>query len=163
MNKELISLRSRSFEAEVILKNFASRKRVHKDKEVQIHRLYLDMVNRGLKLNRVKFDQVFLDLEKLNYGVTVGTDSEGRLISFMPEDTIKSIGMDAMEVLKPEPESPEAKVIPNPQAPTIKLAVVAPKEQQSSGLVCVVMIKDGMKWTTYVPESEVAEITAKMA
>lgn len=157
MNKELINLRSKSFEAEVILKNFASRKRVHKDKEVQVHRLYLDMTNRGLKLNRAKFDQVFTDLERLGYGITVGID--GKVATFLPETNIKSLGMDAMEVLKPEPA---ITVLPNPGAPTIKLAAVAPKPI-ATGLVRVIMIKDGMRWEADVPEDKVAEVTAKMA
>lgn len=158
MNKELIGLRSKSFEGEVILKNFASRKRVHKDKEVQVHRLYLDMTNRGLKLSRVKFDQVFADLERLGYGITVGRDAEGKITTFLPETSIKSIGMDAMDVLRPEGAS--SNIV---SAPTVKLSVAPAAEMRSSGLVCVVMIKDGMKWTTFVPEDQVAEVTAKMA
>lgn len=159
MNKELISLRSKSFEAEVILKNFATRKRVHKDKEIQVHRLYLDFIRRGVKLNRMKFDQVFIDLERLGYGITIGKDVKGNVTAFLPDTSIKSIGMDAMEVLKPETT---ITVLPNPGAPTIKLAAIEPKPI-AIGLVRVIMIKDGMRWEADVPEDKIAEVTAKLA
>lgn len=154
MNKELISLRSQSYEAEVILKNFASRKRVHKDKEVNIHRLYLDMTNRGLKLSRNNFNKVFTDLERFGYGIIVGTNRDGDPILFLPETNIKSIGLDSMEILKPLKNGQIVQPMP---VPPIKVGLEAAR------IVMVVIIKGGQKITAYVPESEVETFTAKMA
>ena len=151
MNKDLISLRNRSFEAEMILKNFASRKRVHLDKEIKIHRLYSEMTRRGIKLNKAKFNEFFFELEKLNYGIVEGKTFEGDPIMFLPITDIKSIGLDSIEILKPIKE-----VQPMP-VPPVKVGLT------TNDMVMVVIVKDGQKLTVYVPKNEVDTFTAKMA
>lgn len=144
MNKELISLRSRSYEAEVVLRNFATRKRVHRDKPINFYRMYLEMSNRGLKLSRTKFDQVFIDLERLGYGIVEGQ-------AFLPETSIKVIGLDAVEVLKP------ITVVQPMPVPPVKVGLT------TTNMVMVVIVKGGEKLTVYVPKDEIDSFTAKMA
>lgn len=81
-----------SYEAEVILTNFARRVRVHKEKVVNIPRLYSILTIAGHKLNKVEFDKVFMQLEQFGYGV-IGKSKEGHLREFLPMMSIKQIGL----------------------------------------------------------------------
>lgn len=149
MNNELISLRQKSFEAEVILKNFATRKRIHKDKQVAIIRLFLDLTRRGLRLNRMNFDQVFMDLEKLGYGI-VEKNKFGHLISFLPITNIKSIGLDAMEVHTPIAHGMK----PISLLPSVKEIIEVASTDE---IITVVVIKNGIQFEAKIPRKQQIE------
>jgi hypothetical protein len=123
----------KSKEGKVILENFASRQRIHKDKHLDIKRLYfvLSRQHPGM-LSMPRFEQVFKDLVTMGYGII-----EGRY--FVPEESIKAIGQDAL----PEMQS---KSIEKP----IKSAVlVTPKMQEDK--VVVLFKLNGLRCRAEIP------------
>lgn len=86
----------KSLEAEIILSRFANRKRIHKEKVVDIKRLYSVLISEGYKLSKLEFDKVFYDLEKLGYGTTQRSGT-GKLEQFLPFSSIKQIGQELIK------------------------------------------------------------------
>jgi hypothetical protein len=116
---------SRSKEGKIILENFASRQRVHKDKSIDIKRLYFIMANKHPELTSYsKFEQVFKDLETLKYGII----EKNRY--FIPDGSIKEIGLEA---------------IPEPVKPT------KPKEQHTNKVIVLFKL-EGLRCKAEMPE-----------
>lgn len=143
MTKELVGLRKSSFEAEIILENFATRKRVHKDKEINLPKLFHLLESRGHKLSRSKYDQVFDALERLGYGI-VDKSKEGNSLRFLPDTNIKSIGMDAFEVAQPIQE----------------LTVISKTAQPVSvnEMVLVVVVKNGKAIRMHINKDDLEHV-----
>lgn len=128
MTKELVELRKSSFEAEIVLTNFATRKRIHKDKEIALPRLYHELRRKGYSLSRSKFDKVFDDLERLGYGI-VDKNQLGYSLRFLPDADIKSLGKDSQELA--------------PQIKELTVITSASKPISVNEMVLVVVIKNG--------------------
>lgn len=142
---ELHKLATSCEEAKVIFFNFANRKRTHKDTILNIRPFFVNLGERsGRGLSRYKFDRVFTELERLGYGL-VGRDPEGNLLSFLPEVSLKYIGMTAQPVLKPIEE--QQNVLVN------KISSVTGLKPNHSGnnLVTVVFKVDGRDCKVELP------------
>lgn len=162
MSNELKSLSSQSYEAEIVLKNFATRKRVHKDKPIDVLRLYHAFTLKGLKLNVKKFDEVFTKLEQFGHGKVIRA-SNGSIRMFEPSTNIKAIGMEAMDVLQPVSRVPfpvTAPIVHKLGLPTIK---VAKEVTVGEELVTIVIIKNGQSFEAKVPASKREEFIKMLA
>lgn len=126
----------KSLEAEIILTKFANRKRIHKEKVVDIRRLYSVLISEGHKLSRLEFDNVFYSLEKLGYGTTQKSKT-GTLEQFLPFRSIKQIGQ---ELIKNIPFKIEIK-----------------DQVQSKGLVTVYFLLSGKTCKAVIPEDALDE------
>lgn len=130
MSNELKTLRSQSFEAEVILNNFASRKRIHRSTPINISRFFQELTRKGLRMNITKFNNVFIQLERYGFGDNIFLPN-GRLVCFVARVSIKDIGIASMD--------PEKPVIQHRGLPTVKVA----KDLVGSEMITVVIFKDG--------------------
>lgn len=101
MSQDLQKLAVSSEEARAIFNNFASRLRVHKNKALDISRFYHHFTSKGRRFNKMIFENVFIELEKLGYGV-VGKSSSGAIREFLPEVHVKFIGMEAKPIIQQE-------------------------------------------------------------
>lgn len=126
----------KSFEAQIVLNKFANRKRIHKEKVVNVRRLYGSLTAEGHKLSKYEFDKVFYDLERLGYGTTQKSPT-GSLEQFLPFRSIRQIGQ---ELIKNIP---------------VKLEI---KDQtQSKGLVTVYFMVAGKTCKALIPEDALDE------
>lgn len=113
MSSELNKLATSSEEARAIFDNFSKRLRVHKNKALDINRLFHYFTSvKGRKFSRSKFEEVFTELERLGYGI-VGKTMYGNIKEFLPDTHIKAIGMEAKPVLEEIkiPIAPQERVI----------------------------------------------------
>lgn len=126
----------KSFEAEIILTKFANRKRIHKEKVINVRRLYGSLTKEGYKLSKLEFDRVFYDLERLGYGTTQKSNT-GSLEQFLPYRSIRQIGQELIKNI------------------SIKLEI---KDQvQSKGLVAVYFMVAGKTCKALIPEDALDE------
>lgn len=153
MSKELISLRKRSTEANLILSNFASRKRIHRDIAVNISKLFYYFVAKGAKISRQKFDEVFQELERLKYGVVLKNDNAKFLQEFIPDTSIKAIGIDSVDVINPIAEP----VLVKP------LTQASIEEKRLGNKVMIIVVKEGKTFKAFIDQSEVESFTKLLA
>lgn len=141
---ELRKLALTSFEAKLIFGNFANRKRIHRDALLMIRVLYSSFVKKGLPVKKSAFDKVFIELERLGYGLTEKYPS-GDLKAFLPEISLKYIGMTA-----------------NPIAKTIQV-VHAPAAIAVHSTVKISFEVNGRRCEAEVPLDKVSEFTARLS
>lgn len=148
----LRNLAKSSLEAKTILGNFAARKRVHRDALLMVRTFYMSFVRSGIPVKKIAFDKVFLELEALGYGITEKYPN-GDLKAFMPEISLKYIGMLAQPIIKP---------MQNP--PTIKQALtVVPLTQGKMGQTVTILFEvNGKKCQAEVPIDSVPQFTAML-
>lgn len=151
-DEALRNLAKSSLEAKTILSNFAGRLRVHRDALLMIRTFYMSFVRKGIPVKKVPFDKVFYDLEALGYGITEKYPN-GDLKAFLPEISLKYIGMVSQPIVKP---------IQNP--PTIKQALtVVPLTQAKIGQTVTILFEvNGKKCQAEVPIDSVPQFTAML-
>lgn len=143
----LRKLAQSSFEARTIFENFANRKRVHKDALLMIRVFYAFFIKKGLPLKKSVFDKVFIDLEKLGYGL-VEKYPNGDMKAFMPEVSLKYIGMTGQPIAK--------LLTPKPvEVPVVKPVAI--------GTVVITFNVNGKQCQAEVPMDKVAQFTAMIS
>lgn len=143
---DLIKLRKQSAEANAIMSNFASRRRIHKDLPVDIGRLFYAFVNKGMRFSRERFDAVFQELENLGYGIVLKNKNARFLQQFVPDTSIKAIGIDSIEPI-----------------PAVLAKDMATIKVSNHNKVLVVVIKDGKTFKTFLDEREVDDFSKIIA
>lgn len=135
---DLRILNSTSFEARLIFENFANRKRIHRDALLMVRVFYAFFIKKGIPVKKSAFDRVFTELDRLGYGL-IEKYPNGDLKAFMPEISLKYIGMTAQPVAK----------------------VLAPIPIKSSIKTVVITFDvNGKKCQAEVPIDKVAQFTA---
>lgn len=124
-----------------IMLNFKARKRIHKDKLLNITRLYTRLSHSGNRLRRKEFDQAFLDLEAKGYGLIDRTKS-GQLTNFLPALPLNVIGREMLSTVKN---------LPNP--------VQTPRQEAT---VTVIFSIAGKRCKAIIPESVLPEFERKV-
>lgn len=141
---ELRKLAQSSSEAKAIFDNFAGRKRIHRDALLMIRVLYASFIKKGIPLKKSSFDRVFFELERLGYGLTEKYPN-GDLKAFLPEISLKYIGMTAQPIAK------TIQVVSKPAAIAIQSTVKISFEV------------NGRRCEAEVPMDKVQEFTARLS